>query len=618
MSRRSTVYIILLFCFPALSDAQEIVTGLRTNPYIRNLKDKQIAFKGTTEDIELPFFDDFSGHSYLPSPGRWSDNYVFVNNTYSDQQIALGMATLDALDESGNLYESNNSEGFEADQLTSQSLNLGYPASDNIWLSFYYQPGGLGDAPEANDSLTLQFFAPDENKWYSVWRKEGAAAEKFKPAIIRIENPRYLKKGFKFRFINWASLNTTFTDPSMIGNCDLWNIDYVYLDRNRNEADTSLADVAFRTNVRSLLKTHESMPWKQFKQVYLQEMGSSITIHYRNNDMITRNITRNFEIRDMFTNTVSHAFTAGATNIDPFTNIDYNANLIYTFNNNNSDSALFKVTSYLKTDDFDPKGNDTIVYYQVFSNYFAYDDGSPEGGYGINGQGSRNAMAAVRFKSYLPDTIRAIRLCFNDSYMNSNQRAFDLMIWDDDNGLPGNVKYSVENVLVEPGDDINGFYTYELPDGVMVNDVFYVGWRQRSETFLNVGFDVNTPNRGHQYFWLNGAWLQSQKEGTIMIRPVVGAPLIATSVNDIELEPGYSTTFRFWPNPASDYINLETNDLALSGSAFISIVDLQGRELMNIPYSEHINISGLKAGLYTVIIISDRKRAGYFRLIKIR
>ena len=128
----------------------------------------------------------------------------------------------------------------------------------------------------------------------------------------------------------------------MIGNCDHWNIDYVYLDRNRNAADTSLADVAFRTPVRSLLKTHEAMPWKQFRQVYLQEMGSSIPIHYRNNDNITRNVTRNFEIRDIYTNTVSHSFSAGATNIDPYTNVDYNANLIYTFNNGNNDSALFQ------------------------------------------------------------------------------------------------------------------------------------------------------------------------------------------------------------------------------------------------------------------------------------
>ncbi len=355
----------------------------------------------TANPVELPFFDDFTGHSFLPSAKWWSDNYAFINNTYSNQQITIGIATLDALNDAGKLYDNAGSDGFEADHLTSQPVNLNYPSSENIWLSFYYEPGGLGDMPELNDSLTLQFFAPEEARWHSVWKADTSRQLKFKPVIIRIENSRYLKNGFKFRFVNWASLSANLNDPSMIGNCDHWNIDYVYLDKNRNAADTSLADVAFRTPLRSILKTHESMPWKQFRQVYLQEMGSAIPIHYRNNDKITRNVTRNFEIRDMFTNTVSHSFSAGAANVDPFTNVDYNANLIYTYNNNNTDSALFRITCYLKTDDFDPKGNDTIIYNQVFSNYFAYDDGSSEGGYGINGQGSRNAMAAYRFKSYL-------------------------------------------------------------------------------------------------------------------------------------------------------------------------------------------------------------------------
>ena len=617
MLKRLTAYIILFLFLSELSRGQEVVIGLQTNQVLKSRKDNQAVFKGLAADpIELPFFDDFSGQSYTPSTRLWSDDYTFINNTYSDRQVALGMATFDALDEAGNLYETTNPDVFEADKLTSQPVNLNFPASDNIWLSFYYQSGGLGDAPDSKDSLTLQFFAPDEDKWYSVWRKTGEPPDRFKPVIIRIDNPRYLKTGFKFRFVNWASLNTTFSDPSMIGNCDIWNLDYVYLNRNRNEADTSLADVAFRTPVRSLLKTHEAMPWKQFRQVYLQEMGSSIPVSYRNNDKITRNVTRDFEIRDMYTNTVSHSFTAGATNIDPYTNVNYNANLIYTFNSSNNDSALFKITSYLKTDDFDPKGNDTIIYYQVFNNYFAYDDGSAEAGYGINGQGSRNAMAAVRFKSYMPDTIRAISLCFNDSYMNSNQRAFDLMIWDDDNGLPGNVIYSVENLLVEPADDLNGFHTYELPDGVMVEGVFYVGWKQRSETFLNVGFDVNTSNLGRQFFWLNGVWLQSQKEGSVMIRPVVGELPEPTSVGDIDADPGPTRTFRYWPNPATDYINLELNDPAISGSVYVSIIDLQGRVLINEPYSNRIDISSLKAGLYTAIIISDRKRIGYFRIVK--
>lgn len=617
MFKKLALYIALLLCYQAHSTAQEIITGLQTNPALLNKADRSVQYKGTAADtIELPFFDDFSEHSFTPATKWWSDNYAFVNNTYSDQQITVGMATLDALDSSGKLYETASSEGFEADHLTSRPLNLNFPSSDNIWLSFYYQPGGLGDEPESNDSLTLQFYAPGEARWYSVWETPGIAVEKFKSMIIRIENPRYLKKGFKFRFVNWASLSTNFNEPSMIGNCDHWNIDYVYLDRNRNAADTAIADVAFRTPLRSILKTHEAMPWKQFRQVYLQEMGSYIPIHYRNNDMITRNVTRNFEIRDMFTNTVSHSFSAGATNIDPFTNVDYNAGLIYTFNNNNSDSALFKITCYLKTDDFDPKENDTITYNQVFSNYFAFDDGSSEGGYGINGQGSRNAMVAYRFKSYLQDTIRAISICFNDSYLNSNQRAFDLMIWDDNNGLPGNIIYSFENVLVEPGDEINGFHTYVLPDGVAVSGEFYAGWKQRSETFLSAGFDVNTPHRGRQFYWLNGVWLQSQKEGSIMIRPVVGAPLKTTSSDDVN--PVIAKTYRMWPNPASDYINLDCDDLALSGSAYVTIIDFQGKEFMKVPYSERIDISSLKPGMYTVITLSGKRRTGYFRLVKTR
>jgi hypothetical protein len=56
-------------------------------------------------------------------------------------------------------------------------------------------------------------------------------------------------------------------------------------------------------------------------------------------------------------------------------------------------------------------------------------------------------------------------------------------------------------------------------------DVFYVGWKQRSESFLNAGYDVNTPNAGKQFYWLNGEWNQSQVPGSIMIRPVVGGPL---------------------------------------------------------------------------------------------
>jgi hypothetical protein len=618
MIKQLILYLFLLNVCIAIAPAQEVVTGLQSNFSIVNSKERHENRKGLTaaDTLELPFFDDFAGQSVFPDTKKWIDDYVFINNTYSDRQITTGIATFDALDKTGLLYETASPTGFKADQLTSRPVNLNFSASENIWLSFFYQSGGLGDAPEAKDSLTLQFLAPLENKWYSVWKTEGNNNKKFIPVIIPVNDTRYLKKGFQFRFINYASLSSNLTDPSMVGNCDLWNIDYVLLNKNRNSADTIFADVAFRLPIRSILKSHEAMPWKQFQQVYLQEMGSSIPIHYRNNDTIIRNVTRNFEIWDVYKNALSYSFSAGATNIDPLTNIDYNANLVYTYNTDNNDSALFRIKCSLKTDEFDPKENDTIVYYQKFNNYFAFDDGTSEGGYGINGLGSRNAMFGYRFVSYMEDTLRAIQICFNDSYLNSNKRAFDLMVWDDNNGVPGNVKYTKEEVMVEQGSMINGFYTYYIPEGVIVNSVFYIGWKQRTETFLNAGLDINTSNAGRQVYWLNGEWRQSQIQGSVMIRPVVGYPLQMTSVNDTYYNG--KNRIGIWPNPANDVLNIDPGELLLSGIAYLTIMDISGRELMKVPFREQIDISSLRSGIYIIITTINGRPVGYNRLIKTR
>jgi hypothetical protein len=616
MLKRIFTYVLLLNACLITASAQEVVTGLQSNRAVINNRSFQESKALLADTLELPFFDDFSGKKIFPEGSKWTDNYVFINNTYSDKQITSGIATFDALDNSGRLYSTAVSSGFMADHLTSQPLNLNYTASDNIYLSFFFQAGGLSDSPEPGDSLTLQFFAPGENKWYSVWRTEGATDQKMKPAIIRIQNNIFLQQGFQFRFVNYASLSPNQGDPSMVGNCDIWNVDYVFLNRNRNAADTVFADVAYTLPLRSLLKSHEAMPWKQFRQVYLQEMGSALPVHYRNNDTITRNVTRDFKILDVYNNTESHSFSAGATNIGPLTSIDYNANLIYTYNSPDNDSALFEVTASLKTDNFDPKGNDTLLYYQHFSNYFAFDDGTSEGGYGVNGLGSRNAMVAYKFVSFMTDTLRAIRICFNDSYQDANKREFDLMVWGNDNGFPGDVLYTVQEVMVEQGNFINGYYNYRFPEGVVVNDVFFVGWKQRSESFLNVGYDINTPHAGKQYYWINGEWRQSQVQGSIMIRPVVGAPLIVTSVE----KPTYNIEkqMNIWPNPAKDFINIEQGELNLFESSIISIIDLNGRELIKVPFSQRIDISSLRDGMYILIISTNGIPVGYNRIMKIR
>jgi len=618
MFKRIILYLVFLQACIVNTPGQEVITGLQSNRSILNSVGMFRENRGLTSNdtLVLPFFDDFSGHSIFPDSKKWTDNFVFINNTYSDRQITAGIATFDALDNTGRLYSEASSTGFEADHLTSQSINLNYSTSDNVWLSFFYQAGGLADPPEKNDSLTLQFFAPNEKKWYSVWRAEGTTDQRFKPAIIRIDNNRFLQKGFQFRFINYASISTNLSDPSMVGNSDIWNLDYVLLNKNRNAGDTIFADVALTLPLRSLLKSHEAMPWKQFKQVYLQEMGSSVLVHYRNNDTITRNVTRNFEIWDVYKNSEANSFSAGATNIGPLASVDYKANLVYTFNTSNNDSALFRITASLKTDNFDPKGNDTLIYYQVFKNYFAFDDGSSEGGYGINGLGSRNAMVAYKFASFMQDTLRAVNICFNDSYMEANKREFDLVVWDNDNGVPGNMLYTKQAVMVEQSNVINGFYTYTIPEGVPVNGIFYVGWKQLSESFLNVGYDVNTPNAGKQFYWLNGVWSQSQVPGTIMIRPVVGSPLVITSIDDIHYKN--KSSLNIWPNPAKDYININPGELQLYGLSYITLTDLNGRQLIKVPFSERVDISSLRDGMYFLVITINGIPVSYNRLIKTR
>jgi hypothetical protein len=207
-------------------------------------------------------------------------------------------------------------------------------------------------------------------------------------------------------------------------------------------------------------------------------------------------------------------------------------------------------------------------------------------------------MVACRFRSFIKDTLRAISICFNDSYLNANQRLFDLMVWDDNNGLPGNLLYTKEEVTVKPGDEINGFQTYTLSTGIMVNGIFYVGWKQRSETFLNAGIDVNTPHGEKQFYWINGNWNQSQITGTLMIRSVVGAPL-STGIRDILYQT--RNKLHFWPNPAGEVITVDKSEFPADGLTYISIIDLYGRELIKEPLSNSIDISGLHEGIYIIV-----------------
>lgn len=603
--RNKRLTYLLIFILPTLTaGAQEVVSGLLYN---RQLSDPALhsMLKGTmgTDTLSLPFTDDFSYSNPFPSSLKWTDNKVFVNNTFTVNQVTQGVATFDCLDEFGKLYSSASASLFAADVLTSSPLDLTYAPADSLYLSFFYEPGGIADMPERDDSLTLSFWSPSEERWYSVWRARGETSRKFRQVMIPVKAPRWLQKGFQFRFNNYASLAGIVTEPSLAGNADQWNIDCVRLGAGRTAADTVMHDAALTKPLRSLLKEYEAMPWRQFRQAYLSVMSSTAGIAYRNNDNIVRNITRHITIRDLRNNFVVRDFSAGATNVEPFTDMVFNAPLLYTYSSLAADSALFLVSSSLITDDFDFKGNDTLSFLQRFSDFFAIDDGTVEAGYGINGQGSRNAMVALRFRSFMPDSVTAISICFNDAYNNANQRSFDLMVWADDNGAPGTQLGTAAGPVAVPGTFSNGFVTWHFNKPVSVNGNFWIGWKQLSETFLNAGLDLNTPPAGRQYFLLNGIWQQSQAPGTVMIRAVMKGSGTGTSSGE---NPLFNSLYRLYPNPAAGEVTLEVSDDAPQDFT-VDIYDLRGARVLSLPRTVHPDIRSLPAGSYIMII---RNNAG--------
>jgi hypothetical protein len=588
----SLIFLLLFASLPVWS--QEILSGIEINQSIRERHQHDRRFKSLTAGmLELPFFDDFSRSVVYPDPAKWSDRYAFINNDYPVNPVSLNVATLDAIDHTGALYEHASVWPFEADKLTTVPVNLDYPASDSIYLSFFYQPQGRGDVPQSHDSLRLEFYSPATETWNIVWSVPGDKLHDFRLVMISVTEPGYLQEGFRFRFSNIASISDNRFNPGSMGNGDHWHIDYVYLDRNRSSSDTIFRDVAIVEPLRSVLNNYESMPWNQFIAGRLAEMGSQLPVTYRNNDNVTRSVRRQFDIFSVYEGRSVHSYSGGSTGIEAGETRQYNSDLAYTFTSA-TDSALFRIRAWLETDDFDFKGNDTVAFYQEFKNYFALDDGTSENGYGLFGGGTENARLAYRFRAYKPDSLRAIQIYFNQSLNHSSRKYFNLAVWDDNNGRPGNLLYYQEGERPVYEDHLNKFHTFHLESAIFVSQVFYVGLIQTSSDFLNIGFDVNRNSRNRIFYNIHGEWVNTAFEGSLMIRPVTGSNLLAGS----SARP-VKSSFKAWPNPATNVLYLEMEAEIEPGLLTYTLVNRVGQIIIQVTgNATSIDTSSLPPGIY--------------------
>ncbi len=547
----------------------------------------------------------------------WIDNYAFRNSTYPIYPPSIGVATLDGVDETGMPYEfvTGLPEGI-ADHLTSKPINLApyEPTDTSLYLSFYYQPQGRGNAPEQNDSLILQFRTTTIN-WTNIWNAEGdelPADSSFKQVMINVDSD-WFEKGFQFRFMNYATLS---------GNVDHWHIDYVYLDDLRNINDTTPGDAAIVYPMTSVLQKYQSMPWSHYKADTLAAMGDSSIIYIKNHNNAIVNIPFEKLIYDNQGNLLLHPLIE-STNALPY--------VFCSNNNNTSCNPTITIHSDLDTFYFPTIGdtsdisefeivnligpgagynyitsNDTVKFKQQFHNYYAYDDGTAENGYGLEIQSPVGvSMAAYRFNMAKEDKLRGVRFYFNPQLEDVSQKLFSLMIWTGDS-LPENLEYQIDSLSPIYSPILNGFRTYTINDTdlVLPSGNIFVGWMQQSNYRINVGFDRNMiVNENMFYNILGGGWQQSNLPGAWMIRPVFSDSILPPDVFSIE-ENLVMSEFSIFPNPASDEVYIVAmNETGNNNDYQINICNSLGSVVKQVSYlPRSVSISELAQGFYFINI----------------
>jgi len=590
----------LLFISILDISAQEILKGLEDNPEVRkfNRNMSHSRKSGGMDTITIPFMDDFSDSYIIPKTSLWTDRHAYINNTYCIFPVSGGVATLDALDSSGSLYPNASINPFQADFLTSKPIDLALTPSDSVYMSFFYQQGGLGENPENHDSLLLDFYSVTNGKWQNIWSVPGDSSQKgFNRVMIRITDQQYLQKGFRFRFRNYASLFRNDQVADLRSNCDHWNIEYIKIDKSRSFQDTVLRDVTFVDPMLSLFKDYESVPWTHAESAHSTQRRPYIETVIMNHDTIRRNVKTSLEIKNIKTgiNTktpvTSNDFSSGDS-------IHFLFSYDHPFNFGAGDSGIFRVTAILGTDAFDYKQNDTLRYFQYFSDYYALDDGSSEAGYGLRGDGTKNASVAVKFNSYIKDSLRAVDIYFNHTFESLNLQYFFYMnIWDDNNGKPGNLLLKQIGMRPIYSDSLNKFVRYLIDTPIEITGVFYVGWQKTVDKLENVGFDKNRINNSRIFYTENGEWKNSSFPGSLMIRPVFGKKNIVGLDREIIEEK----QLYVYPNPADRYIFLPSSWNKEGKDISVVLYDLTGRKIRSLSPGENVIFTGdLKEGIYVL------------------
>jgi hypothetical protein len=584
---------LFLLLFVSMAYAQENVVPLNFNGEQIKNKGKHTTSRNKTTSLSLPFFEDFTSYSGYPDNTVWVDREIYTNNTMCVSPVSRGVATFDGLNADGIPYEPNISIGLVyADSLTSLPINLsGNNPGDSIYFSFFYQPQGNGFYPENQDSLML-YFKKSNGAWVKVWSKEGTTLDSFRQVMIPVADTVYMFDTFQFRFVNKASLNT---------NDDVWNVDYIRMAANRNMNDTVISDVAFTLNPSFILNDFTYMPYRQFIADPNKERATLLTGAIRNNYPTGQTVNYSYTAREISTNTplfTSSGFSSsiGSGTYTPisfpnYTNTIPSPNLYDNFTFENK----YIIQSLGATD---KTNNDTIIRYQRFHNYLAYDDGTAEKSYYLHLFPTLPGKIAIEFHLNKPDTIKGVSIYFGRQVPLAYAKYFSVAVYKSISmGAGSDVKVYQEDLLI-PAYQRNDYeWTYKFSNPVPMDaGTFYIGTIQpalSNSDSLYIGLDVNRVAANHLYYNVVGYWESSTVSGALMIRPILGQ-IIASGINDrLTKEVNVSIA----PNPSSDKVQVRFED---NIEVAYSLCDMQGRIVVSgkILNEDWIDIHSLAGGVY--------------------
>ncbi|MDQ4139343.1 MAG: T9SS type A sorting domain-containing protein [Bacteroidota bacterium] len=587
----------LFFYFSLLAGHAQFVTPLESYPSPQvnsRYQASRLAAEGDT--LELPFFDDFANQpSGLVNLLYWENSGgALVNNEFGVRPPSAGVVTLEGIRGNGLPYNVLTSYGY-SDTLTSKPLNLqNYnPVSDSVYLSFYWQAGGLAGSPDTYSGARPVFLALEfkdiNGVWREVWRQEGQNQfTEFKRVDIRVTNTSealYYYKGFQFRFRNSGVLK---------GTGDAWNLDYIYLNKKINPAKSLLEDVTVSQRLNSLLNRYTAMPAWQFLANPVNELNDSAFTAINNLNNRFAPITWRGYTKVISTAQPADTFLRGNAAIEPLAQ-QYLLNgqpllgaTAALGNDFTVESAVFLNSreTFART-----RQNDTIYRITEFKDYYAYDDGTAESNFSLDKTGQR--QGAYAFETNVPDQVKGIRVFLTKT--NVPKHLINFRVWDAVEGNPAPTAKAQQGFTIPAVESLNQYFDILFQAPIPVQGPFFIGWSLGPSVadFVNIGFDLNE-NAAGKIMYNNGTEWETfiGERGALLLRPIMAK---VTGAKDILPDQNLVKAF---PNPSTGLVNLQgpvtgwmvtdaTGKLILHGQG-------QGRGVVQI------NLSALTNGLYFI------------------